>query len=148
MKTITIMQPFATLITIGVKHYEMRNWATKYRGDLLIHAGKGEEYLILCDKEPFKSILKHFGYKNLYNLPRGFIISKVTLEDCIKVKRSDMCINNSAILENGVKIGKDEYAFGDYTEGRYAWKLANIQKFKEPIPTKGQQRMWNYRGEI
>ena len=142
MKAITIMQPFATLITIGVKHYETRSWTTKYRGDLLIHAGKGEDYLFLCDREPFKSIL------NLYDLPLGSIIGKVTLEDCIKVKRSDMCIDNSAILENGVKIEKDEYAFGDYTEGRYAWKLANIQKFKEPIPVKGQQRLWNYKEEI
>lgn len=142
------MQPFATLITIGVKHYETRSWTTKYRGDLLIHAGKGEEYLILCDREPFKSILKHFGYKNFYDLPLGAIIGKATLDNCIKVKKSDICIDNSAILENGVKIERGEYAFGDYTEGRYAWKLNNIQKLKNPIFCKGQQRIWNYRGEI
>ena len=41
MKVITIKQPWATLIAEGYKEYEFRTWNTKYRGELLIHAGKG-----------------------------------------------------------------------------------------------------------
>lgn len=41
VKAITIKQPFATLIAEGLKEYEFRTWRTKYRGDILIHAGKG-----------------------------------------------------------------------------------------------------------
>ena len=41
MKAITIKQPFATLIAEGIKEYEFRTWKTKYRGEILIHAGKG-----------------------------------------------------------------------------------------------------------
>ena len=33
---------------------------------------------------------------------------------------------------------------GDYTPGRYAWKLANVQKLPEPIPAKGRQGLWNW----
>ena len=29
------------LIAKGYKEYEFRTWKTKYRGDILIHAGKG-----------------------------------------------------------------------------------------------------------
>lgn len=40
MKVITIKQPWATLIAKGYKEYEFRTWKTKYRVDILIHAGK------------------------------------------------------------------------------------------------------------
>ena len=41
MKAITIKQPYATLIAEGLKEYEFRTWKTKYRGEILIHAGCG-----------------------------------------------------------------------------------------------------------
>lgn len=40
MKVLTIKQPFATLIAEELKEYEFRTWKTKYRGEILIHAGK------------------------------------------------------------------------------------------------------------
>ena len=48
MKVITIKQPWATLIAKGHKEYEFRTWKTKYRGEILLHAGKG------IDKEAMK----------------------------------------------------------------------------------------------
>lgn len=38
MKTISIRQPFASLICRGIKTIENRSWKTNYRGKLLIHA--------------------------------------------------------------------------------------------------------------
>lgn len=52
MKVLTIKQPWATLIIQGDKRFEFRSWQTKYRGDLLIHAGKG------IDKEAMKKSKK------------------------------------------------------------------------------------------
>lgn len=40
MKALTIRQPWASLIALGVKHIETRSWSTRYRGPLAIHAGK------------------------------------------------------------------------------------------------------------
>ncbi len=56
MKVITIKQPWATLIAEGYKEYEFRTWKTKYRGDILIHAGKG------IDKKAMDRF-KHFKFK-------------------------------------------------------------------------------------
>ena len=50
MKGLTIKQPWATLIMQKDKRFEFRSWQTKYRGDLLIHAGKG------IDKEAMKRL--------------------------------------------------------------------------------------------
>lgn len=38
MKAITLHQPWATLISLGVKSIETRSWSTSYRGPLAIHA--------------------------------------------------------------------------------------------------------------
>ncbi len=38
-RALTLHQPWASLVALGVKTIETRSWATKYRGPLLIHAG-------------------------------------------------------------------------------------------------------------
>lgn len=74
MKVITIKQPFASMIAAGIKEYEFRTWKTKYRGEILIHAGKG------IDKKAMK---KFEGYGLDY--PSGCIVAKAVLTDCIEV---------------------------------------------------------------
>ena len=58
MKVLTIKQPWATLIMQGDKRFEFRSWQTKYRGDLLIHAGKGIDkeqniFQKICQQEKY-----------------------------------------------------------------------------------------------
>ena len=74
MKVITVKQPFATLIAEGLKEYEFRTWKTKYRGDILIHAGKGIN----------KKAMKRCEHLNL-EYPSGCIIAKVTITDCVYI---------------------------------------------------------------
>ena len=74
MKAITIKQPFASLIAEGLKEYEFRTWKTHFRGEILIHAGKG------IDKEA----MKRLEYLNL-EYPSGKIIAKVNITDCVKI---------------------------------------------------------------
>ena len=68
MKAITIKQPFASLIAAGLKEYEFRTWKTKYRGEILIHAGKG------VDKKAMKKFeritVRRFGRRKDTNLLR------------------------------------------------------------------------------
>ena len=75
MKVLTIKQPWATLIMQGDKRFEFRSWQTKYRGDLLIHAGKG------IDKEALKRLSKYIPK----DMPTGKILGKVKLVDCVKM---------------------------------------------------------------
>lgn len=142
MKAITIKQPWASLIAINKKHYETRSWNTKYRGPILIHAGKKIEKEYLKDYL-FKNPLSESGIKNIEDIPVGAIIAKAILKDCIKVVE---CGYTYSILEDGTKIEGDEFYFGDYSEGRYIWKLEEVIQLKEPIPCKGQLSLWNYEG--
>ena len=41
MKALSILQPWAWLIVHGPKDVENRTWSTPFRGEFLVHAGKG-----------------------------------------------------------------------------------------------------------
>ena len=98
--------------------------------------------MYLCDGEPFKSILAKYGY-NKDNLPMGEIIAKVNLTNCIKIDSLQTMFDVSNKKENS-----NELNFGNWDIGRYVWELKNIQILKNPISTKGQQRIWNYNGDV
>lgn len=44
MRGLTVRQPHARLIEIGEKTIELRSWATRYRGDLLICSAARPDY--------------------------------------------------------------------------------------------------------
>ena len=125
MKVLTIKQPWATLIMEGYKRFEFRSWQTKYRGDLLIHAGKG------VDREAVSRLKKYMPEE----LPKGKILGRVKLIDCIKC---DENFKNKCLQEN-----KDVYAKSRFEEN-YAWQLEIEEVYKEPIEAKGQLGLWNY----
>ena len=125
MKVLTIKQPWATLIMEGYKRFEFRSWQTKYRGDLLIHAGKG------VDREAVSRLKKYMPEE----LPKGKILGRVKLIDCIKC---DENFKNKCLQEN-----KDVYAKSRFKEN-YARQLEIEEVYKEPIEAKGQLGLWNY----
>lgn len=139
MKVISVIQPWATLLAISEKEFETRSWMTKYRGKLAIHASKKIDKSA-CREEPFRSILAKHGY-NEKNLPVGVILATGNLVHCYQMLKDN---GDSALLEGNVEIKYTEYAFGDYSEGRYAWKIENVTKLAEPISVKGQLGLWEY----
>lgn len=46
MRALTLHQPWATAVALGVKTVETRSWATSYRGPLAIHAGTSDVGLL------------------------------------------------------------------------------------------------------
>ena len=127
MKTITIKQPFATLIAEGLKEYEFRTWKTKYRGDILIHAGKGID----------KKAMERYKHLNL-DYPSGKIIAKATLTDCVFVdeKLKLELKEKDPIIYHGV-LKKDSKWEG------YGFKLENIKKIPQ-AEVNGKLSLWDY----
>lgn len=139
MKTITLWQPWATLVMLRLKGFETRSWPTKYRGPLAIHAGKRVDQEA-CEREPIRSELAKYGF-TADNLPTGAVLGAVVLTDCL---RSMDTWTDGYILENGVYVYSPEYEYGDFTPGRYAWELREAREFPRPIPAKGKQGLWNW----
>ncbi|MFD5022241.1 ASCH domain-containing protein [Paenibacillus sp. NPDC058367] len=141
MKAITIIQPWATLIALGEKRFETRSWSTKHRGPLAIHAGKKIDKEACREPEIRKALERH-GYTE-DNLPTGAVVATCKLSDCLK---SVDTWTDGYELEGRKLIYSPEYEFGDFTPGRFAWELANVNQLPEPIPAKGQQGLWNWEG--
>ena len=124
MKSLTIKEPWASLIIEGYKKYEFRSRKTNYRGKILIHAGKDLE------KE---NIIR---FKDYYlDIKPCMIMGEATLVDCIKV--------TPEFQNELIKIDKTVYGKSNHAED-FAWKLENIVKYDKPIPMKGQLGLWNY----
>ena len=47
-----------------------------------------------------------------------------------------------------IQKNEQEFLCGEYSLGRYAWILEDVQPLDTPIPTKGHLNIWNYEPSI
>jgi activating signal cointegrator 1 len=141
MKTLTLTQPWATLVAIQEKSIETRSWWTSYRGPLAIHAAKGYPpgCRKLCLTEPFLTALKAAGliqygvwHPSNNDLPLGAVVAVCRITDCV------------AVHGMAHTLSAQERAFGDYTFGRFAWLLADVHPLPAPIPATGRLGLWDW----
>jgi len=144
MKAITLWQPWAQLVAIGEKTVETRSWPTKYRGEIAIHAAKNL---------PSKSTYNHLRSLStkadgspsvlgpFQDLPKGCIVAIAELHD---VQPTPMKFEPYMLQWLSTPR---EYAYGNFSPGRYMWFLKNIKGLDKPIPAKGYQRIWEWEEE-
>lgn len=126
-------------MAIGIKQNETRSWFPKL--PLL-------ELAICASKRPAKDIAPEvcsvcwqrrddFGIfvgnvTELFSfLPYGMALCVVTVHDV-----------RSTEWESG-GINSTEKACGDYTSGRFAWRMVNLRRLREPVPVIGRQGLFN-----
>lgn len=88
MPALSIRQPWAWLIVNGFKPIENRDWPTKFRGPLLIHAGSK---LTMDDYDAAMLFIEAFVDPQLVSqvpdageLERGGVVGMATLVDCVR----------------------------------------------------------------
>jgi len=136
MKALSIKQPYASLIAMGIKDVENRSRRTLYRGRILIHAPaslhirmkSGHLANILTDEQMLKMHLNKFRsmLDRSGNIDKGIItsaiIGEVDIVDCISNSNSVWAEENS-----------------------YHWILENAHLYDEPILNiKGKLGLWEY----
>lgn len=122
---ITVTQPYAELMMLGVKKFEMRGWKTTFMGELYIHASETRDFwaLDLCHDDP--SYRKHIADRT--KLSFGAIIGKVTI------------VNVWPWNEAYLGLTHEEQAFCQYygpTYNGFAWMLDNPVRIN-PIRRQG-----------
>jgi len=137
VRTLSLTQPWSSLVVWGAKHNETRDWKSAYRGPLAIHASIGfpRWAIELCFEQPFSTALHAMGITTPAGLPRGMVLGTVELVDCVAVE---------TLLD---RLTATERAFGNYDAGRYAWVLENPHRFEIPIPAKGSLGLWEWTGD-
>jgi hypothetical protein len=153
MKTLSLLQPWATLWALGLKTHETRSWPTNHRGPLYIHASKGKDPAgrLLYQRAAtlgrwggptlaFQDLRDAFSKGQLpqsfHDLPFGAIIGQVNITDVIPI--------DLAFQTHIATTDITDYTFGNYTPGRFAWKATAGELFKSPIPAKGHLGLWQY----
>ena len=91
-------------------------------------------------------------------LPLGAFVARCRLADCLPIVNGRMtgAISQPYLLVYGDGVlgicrHEDEFAewvdaeksFGDFTPGRFAWVLEDVEGIWPPVPAKGHQRFWN-----
>lgn len=132
MRILTLTQPWATLVAIGAKRVETRSWRTDYRGELGIHAAKGFPAWAreLSYVEPFASALRAAGITMATQLPRSAIVGVVQVINCTDTERAR------------TYLSEQELAFGDFSDGRFAWMTVGVRRLATPIPCSGHLGLW------
>jgi len=118
VNSLTIRQPWSWLIVEGIKRVENRVWKTRYRGPLLIHAGKSQR----TQKRDIESIDSSIMLPAEYDY--GKIIGIVDLIDCIA-------------LEALPDSHRDQFAIGPW-----CWILANPGKLAMPLEWVVREKMF------
>lgn len=131
MYAISLYEPWATLVMIGVKQYETRSWSRSHRGPILIHASKRSDDLKQAlFAGPYRTVLAEAGLTKPEHFALGAALGIVDVTDMIRTE------------EIRDTLTKQEQTFGNFADKRFAWKLENIRRFEHPIPMKGMQGLF------
>jgi hypothetical protein len=138
MKTLSILQPWASLVMLELKRFETRSWPTNYRGPILIHSSARK------DKEG-RRLWKDVFVPNMPpepcvasmpirfdDLPFGHVLCRANLVDVIPTQ--------SVLRE----ITIHEKIFGNWAVGRFAWRLEDVTRIYPHLPAKGSLGFWEF----
>ena len=112
----------------GVKRHETRHWSTAYCGAIAIHAAKTLDVAGAPDELCIAALGKFWRDE----IPRGAVVAIGRLAACCEASRV------SAIL-----TAADREA-GNFTAGRFAWRVDDIQALRTPHPLLGRQGLFNW----
>ena len=161
MKAISLWQPWATLMATGAKRFETRGWGTNYRGAIAIHAAQRQldhDTFKMCFDEPFKWKLVEAGHitpitgTTITGLAFGRIVAVGELQGVYMMHRNHLVmIKTDGRPDFSTKYHfprEPEITFGDWADGRYAWRIGNVKQLPKPIPCRGFQKLWELPAEI
>lgn len=139
MKSLTIHQPWASLLVWKKKQFETRDWQRMYRGLIAIHAGKEplsplEDYYDILWELRNDSIDFNEAY---FNSTFGKIIAIATLKNIHLMTRE--LIDKQSHLEQ---------VCGYWEPGRFAWEFTDIKPLPKPISVRGLPGLWDISDEI
>jgi hypothetical protein len=128
MKAITLWQPYATAVALGLKRFETRDWPTVYRGLLAIHAGTTTDTI-----NPACVLRAEQELGPSRTWPKGAIVAITRLT---ALRQSP-----GHAIENWPE---PELFYGNFKIGRWAWKLELLVNLNsQPVYCRGAQGLWS-----
>lgn len=140
MKALTIHQPHAMMLAIGLRTIETRSWFTRYRGPLLIHASKRWDDDIAEQCREAAGSIRDAQFNKLSRAARemgvktwgellGCALAVAVVADCKPIPQP-----------TGTLLDRQ---FGGFGPGRYGFVLTGLHTLPTPIPVRGAQGLWD-----
>jgi hypothetical protein len=131
MKALSLWQPWASAVALGMKAVETRHWACSYRGPLAIHAAKRWT----ADERDLHEIEVAAG-RMPPALPLGAVVAIANL---VAIQRTEALRST---------LPNEEIYWGNYADGRFGWLLSDIRPLAAPIPFRGAQGLFEVPDEL
>lgn len=128
-RALSLWQPWAQLVVLGLKVWETRSWSTSYRGYFIVHAAARSPAPLDESTEPLYAALEAVGF-GMHELPRGAHVGIAKLLDVYST--------------NDLIIGPDAFnvAAGDFSPDRFAYPLQFPRRFPLAREARGRQRFF------
>jgi hypothetical protein len=143
IKTLTLTQPWATLVMLGEKRVETRTIQFKHRGPVAIHAARYEKDESWRWKEghPFLVALARHGVQPMHLL-FGRVLGTVEFADGCNFTEDPFpkCLPSSWWPH----LAEFEQQFGDYRHKRGGMLLQNARWLADPPVVSGMNGLWNW----
>lgn len=150
---ISLWQPWASAVALGLKTFETRSWAAEcpVGTRLAIHAARrdvGEkgaagqqtrgwwlEHVKRAQNEraqTARAVFEAAGIFDWCDLPLGAVVCTAEL----------VAVHRTEDLVEKIGVSALECVWGNYAPGRYAWQLAKRERLARPVPAKGWQNFF------
>ena len=149
MYAITLHQPWASLIALGIKTVETRSWpapALLVGQTIAIHAGKR---VVRQPGENIEQELRaHLGEDWHGDIPAGRVVATAILVGMARVAHINPLTGHAVhdlSTETGCAVGLGRTradTWGDFSPGRWLWFLAEVKPLPESVPAVGHQSFW------
>ena len=151
MYAITLHQPWASLITLGIKTVETRSWPAPERlvgQTIAVHAGKRvvRKPGVAVENEMWA----HLGEDWRKVIPVGAVLATVTLAGMARVKHVNPTTGHAVhdrSTEVGCAVGLGQTRidpWGDFSPDRWLCLLADVRALPDPAPAIGHQSFWRW----
>jgi len=128
MIALSLWEPWASAMALGIKVNETRSYWTGVRGDVAIHAAK--KPMDRDARETWDIFLKPAG---AVEPQYGKIVCVVEIEEVVP---------SEVFRDAKLPLTSEEAALGDYSERRWVWRTTNLRRLQTPVPARGYQGFW------
>ena len=151
MYAITLHQPWASLIALGIKTVETRSWpapALLVGQAIAIHAGKRvvRKPGVAVENE----LRPRLGEDWHRTIPAGAVLATAILAGMARVGHINPLTGHAVhdlATETGCAVGLGQTRidpWADFSIGRWLWLLVEVKPLPEPVPTVGHQSFWHW----
>ena len=130
LKTLSVKEPWASLIFKYGKDVENRSWYSPYCGPLLIHASnkvdleRNNDASSNCYQDSWKDLVSELQYNGVSELPHSFAELDINPGHILGLVWLSACVKNS----------RSPWAFPNH----YHWLLSDPILFKGSFPCRGR----------